>query len=54
MMFFIGLILVVVFGAYWSIARVEHSTNAKKKVGVALLNALGWLLMLIALVRWWL
>lgn len=52
-MFFLGLVLAVVCGAWWHFGQLEHSNNAKKKVGVALLNAGGWLLMLIALVRWW-
>lgn len=52
-MFLLGSVLAIICGAWWHFGRLEHSANVKKKVGVALLNALGWGLMLVGLVRWW-
>lgn len=52
-MILIGFILAVICGAWWHYGGLEHTPNVKKKVGVAMLNALGWALIFIGLVRWW-
>lgn len=52
MMFFIGLFLSFFCGLWWHIGRIEDA-SPKTKMGVAMLNALGWALMFWALLRWW-